>query len=119
MQSRSGKTATEAERRRFQILAEEVGCIACLLEGRPRTPADLHHPLSGGRRQGTGVVAPLCPWHHRGVNLWSKTDAEVERILGPSLARTPRQFRDRYGSDEILLDLAQKAAAKFEGRFYR
>ena len=70
-----------------------------------REPADVHHLLSGGRRRGHSYTIPLCPWHHRGT--FATTDEftarEIEEMYGPSLARSPRKFREVFGTDEELL----------------
>jgi hypothetical protein len=68
-------------------------------------PADVHHLLSGGRRRGNRYTIPLCPWHHRGVPMSRWTLTEMRNLYGPSLALTPRLFRNEYGSDESLLTL--------------
>ena len=80
----------------------DIGCVACRIEGR-FSEADVHHLLSGGRRRGHRFTVPLCPWHHRGstFGVWSIKD--MAETLGPSLARTPRKFRERYGDDRVLL----------------
>lgn len=43
-----------------------LGCIVCLIQGHPGTPAEVHHILRGGRRIGHLSSIPLCPGHHRG-----------------------------------------------------
>lgn len=45
-----------------------LGCIVCLNEGNPDTPAELHHIRSGqgmAQRSREFEVIPLCPFHHR------------------------------------------------------
>jgi hypothetical protein len=102
---------TEAERRRFRDM-QEIGCIACALEGwwrhedRWQTPGDIHHIVKG-YRIGHNATICLCPWHHRFVSpvgYWRKLSiVTIKEMYGPSLADSPRGFHDRYGSDATLL----------------
>jgi hypothetical protein len=46
-----------------------LGCIVDTLEGKPDTPAEIHHIRTGtgaGLRSSHLRVLPLCPKHHRG-----------------------------------------------------
>lgn len=46
-----------------------LGCIVDTLEGKPDTPAEVHHIRTGtgaGLRSSHLRVLPLCPLHHRG-----------------------------------------------------
>ncbi|AGW94621.1 hypothetical protein N234_31725 [Ralstonia pickettii DTP0602] len=46
-----------------------LGCIVDTLEGKPGTPAEIHHirtGTGGGQRASHMHVLPLCPLHHRG-----------------------------------------------------
>lgn len=48
-----------------------IGCIACYKEGKPNTPAEVHHPRIGAgmsQRASDEEAIPLCPAHHRGTN---------------------------------------------------
>lgn len=105
------KTATRAQKRRF-IDLQMVGCVCCRLEGnagdyRPE-PADIHHLVVGGRRLGHDYTIPLCPWHHRGNSKNGLTTGDMERVYGPSLARSKREFVSRYGTELCLLELANR-----------
>ena len=83
----------------------ELGCIACWLDAHPHTPCEIQHLNSCGRNMGQDYTIGLCPWHHRGVIPDTiRLGSQAELILGPSFARTPRQFHDRYGSDMELLE---------------
>ena len=56
---------SKAEQEWFQKITL-IGCICCLEQGHPGTPAEVHHLLSGGRRMGHLFTIPLCaPGHHR------------------------------------------------------
>jgi hypothetical protein len=95
---------TKSDLERFRLL-QAVGCIACRLDGRKNVPADVHHLLSGGRRMGHQATIPLDPWHHRGlIPPDCKTGREAEERYGPSLAVSPKGFRERYGSEKELLE---------------
>lgn len=102
------KAPTKAQKRRMRLLKEEVGCMACRLDGLGYVPPDIHHLLSGGRRIGHDATVPLCPWHHRGVR------ALV--VIGPSLANSPRDFHRAYGSDQELLEMTNTILEKVEGQ---
>jgi hypothetical protein len=96
---------------RFRLIYD-TGCVACFVEiGANRLP-EIHHLTStgrhGGPRAGHQATVGLCPWHHRGVPLDNHNARDTEHILGPSLARTPRAFRHRYGVDDALLELQNR-----------
>jgi hypothetical protein len=86
-----------------------LGCIACRLEGRTGVLPDIHHITDRGRRMGHQHTIPLCPWHHRAVPLSGLTTPESERVIGPSLARSKRQFTERYATELQLLALTDEA----------
>ena len=109
------KAATKAQQLRFTDL-QIVGCIACRIEGladdnRPE-PADIHHITMGGRRLGHDYTIPLCPWHHRGVNVSPLPTSTVEMMRGPSLARSKRAFVARYGTEMQLLRMTNGHLAR-------
>jgi hypothetical protein len=113
MQSRRGKAATASERRRFQIIASEVGCVCCRTEGHFR-PAEVNHLLNG-YRIGHAATVPECEWHHRGIFPAPFTSAKAaELVLGPSRARNKRAFHRRYGTDKELLSLTNVLVDRFE-----
>jgi hypothetical protein len=91
---------------------QDIGCLACLMDGIAGVPSDLHHPLNG-YRMGQGVVAPLCLWHHRGICEGNPEDWAVRH--GPSLAHHRRRFRARYGTDAELLEFATDLLTKSYG----
>ena len=110
--------ATRAEKRRFSIM-QDIGCVACILEGERRkedrrgTPPDMHHLISGNRRGHSFTIA-LCPWHHRGVRPSSSVSTtDTRRALGPSLANQPQTFTIIYGCDDILLEKQNELIAKW------
>lgn len=88
---------TRADKERWSRIVE-LGCVACILDGNLGVPPDIHHILSGGRRIGHRATVGLCPWHHRGVGEYTETH-------GPSLARNPKLFEERYGTGPELLEM--------------
>lgn len=93
---------TVAERRRFDAL-HELGCIACRLDGFRHIPAEIHHLVEGSRRLGHRHTLPLCPTHHRGV-----FESVFDKLKGPSLARSKRDFVAEYGTERELLARVDK-----------
>lgn len=108
---------TEAQKRRFQLM-QHHGCLACLIEGRPGNPADVHHLLSGGRRIGHDATIALCCWHHRGSHSML-SDRHAAEIMGPSLAKESRKFQRRYGTDAELLEMQNRLLSEVESTFVR
>ncbi len=114
---RSIPAPTVAQKTR-QMLIREIGCAACLLDGHGRTPCEIHHLNDRGRNISQDHTVGLCEWHHRGVPRGALRPSEMEALAGPSLARAPRAFHERYGSDAELLEAQNRMvdtamAAKF------
>ena len=73
-----------------------LGCIACMMDGNPGTPPELHHPRAGagaGMKSPDADVIPLCHRHHRGT----------DHPRTPSIHRDRLAFIARYGSETELL----------------
>lgn len=85
------------------LIVKELGCLACHQLGHFRF-ADYHHIKSGNKRIGHHAGVGLCEWHHRGVPLVNDSAAETEKLFGPSLARNPRAFHAKFGTDSALLE---------------
>ena len=80
-----------------------LGCIVCLLQGHPGTPAEVHHMLSGGRRIGHLWTLPLCcPGHHR----YGDGVKKISRHNWKS------QFEAAYGTESELLKRTQRLVAE-------
>lgn len=103
-------TPTKAEARRMSLLAD-IGCIAHQLDDWPHCPAQIHHVLSGGRRQGHAQTIPLCEWHHVGRPPTGMTMLQTAMVHGHSLALEPRKFADRYGTEAQLVELCDLLVA--------
>lgn len=86
---------------------QEVGCVACALDGVLSVPGDVHHLLSGGRRVSHSATVCLCPFHHRGIIPEGRKPDEYQEVHGPSLALKPTAFRRRYGDEEELLAIQE------------
>lgn len=107
----STPTPNYAERLRFERI-REIGCLACLQDRRYSVP-EINHIAEGGRRrgkqrgggrhQGHSNTYGICGWHHRGVTPDGWSTAYAEAHFGPSMARNPRAFRERFGSHDELL----------------
>ncbi len=105
---RSTGKPTAAQQRRFDaIKSEHVGCLVAHILGIGWLPAGIHHFTIGGhhgqKRRGHDFTIGLNDWSHQGYPLTGWTAAECERVLGPSFAKTPNAFRERFGSDDELL----------------
>lgn len=87
-------TPNKVEREWMDAIVQ-VGCCICLREGLGRTPAEVHHMLSGGRRMGHLFTLPLCYTHHRS----GRNDAQVV-----SRDQNQRRFEARYGREAELLE---------------
>ena len=116
------KPATSAEKRRMTILKESVPCICCLVLGKVRLP-EIHHAVSGMRREGHNKTVSLCPWHHRSIPLdnWQKLDGAegganqaTSGLLGPSLAHGKRTFQEFFGSEHLLVLIATRLVKSYE-----
>lgn len=101
------KPPTLAEKQRFAAIYE-VGCIPCWLEGIEFNPCDIQHVVQGRKRCGHSMSYGCCPYHHRGVPLSGCTSRQSAEIAGPSLARDPKAFHAKYGSEDELVDLCNK-----------
>lgn len=102
--------ATKAERARMNSIKEE-GCVIARHLGVGWLPAEIHHlnqgGRHGGRRLGHAFTVGLNPWSHRGVPLDGWTAERCREVLGPSMAREPRAFRELW-SDELLLEMQNR-----------
>lgn len=107
MQSKSTRKPTIAEQQRFQAI-KEVGCTPCWLEGRSFEPCDIQHVVKGRKRLGHEWTYGCCPWHHRGLVTYPADTKMMEHVVGPSLARSPKDYHAKYGSEEELVDLCNK-----------
>lgn len=85
------------------IELQSIGCIPCLMDGRRQVPPDTHHHTDARGRLGHKISTAECPWHHRGLSNGFNDAAQAKRFMGPSRAKDPIEFEQRYGTDEQLL----------------
>lgn len=75
----------------------ELGCIACLVQGTPGTPSEVHHLREGrgrGSRSEHKESIPLCPAHHRGTH-----HPDIA-----SIHMAKRAFIEQFGTEEELYE---------------
>lgn len=87
---------------------KENGCICCKMDDHSWTYPDVHHQLTtgfhgNGKRLGDEFTVGLCRWHHTG-----NRDESCWWAEGPSYALEAKAFREKYGSDEVLLAFQNK-----------
>ena len=81
---------------------QDIGCIVCYNEGKPRVPADIHQILKNSRRVDHLHTIPLCFHHHReGSN------------NGRWVSRHPwkKEFEKRYGDEWDLFKQVKQIIA--------
>lgn len=94
---RTRERAVSAEDKRlWDRMAQEVGCIACLLDGHPNTYVSIHHIDGRTKLDCHKEVLPLCAPHHQ----QDDSDMMCRIAVHPNKAR----FEARYGSQYELLD---------------
>ena len=90
---------TKAEKHHLNKICS-IGCVACIIQGTPGTPAEIHHPRAGtgsGRRASHYDAIPLCPMHHRGT----------AGLSVPSIHGSKNAFIERFGTEVELLELTK------------
>lgn len=89
------RARTPADIELHDRLADEVGCIACMKDGRRNTHVSIHH-IDGRTKPGChALVLPLCAGHHQDGTGEDKSLLAVH----PWKAR----FEKRYGAQLDLL----------------
>jgi hypothetical protein len=82
-----------------------LGCVVSRIYFNRWEPAEIHHLVEGRKRLGHQFTIPLSPWFHRGVPpLPDMRPSEAEKQIGPSLARSKRDFVARFTTERDLLD---------------
>lgn len=88
------KSPTKAERAHMSKVAD-LGCIVCINEGYPDSPAAIHHITTGigmGQRASNYDVLPLCGHHHQCGG------------LGVAIHASKSTFETAYGTELQLLE---------------
>lgn len=96
---------TKEEKKKIRICTQEIGCVPCLLRGLGNNPADWHHVLRGGRRVSHSHGFANCPYHHRGIIPLGFTEKQVKEVMGPSMAKNPKDFEEIFGTQDELIDV--------------
>ena len=79
----------------------DLGCVACWLQGTPGTPPEFHHPRGQqgmSQRADHEDAIPLCPPHHRGP----------AGLKIPSIHGSPHAFIQTFGTEASLIALTQR-----------
>lgn len=105
------KSATKAQQERFSEL-QRIGCIACNVSRLGFRHAEIHHITRSGRRMGHDYTIPLCAWCHRAVPDGNLSPSDMDRLIGPSLARNKRRFVEVYGTELELLERVENLREK-------
>jgi hypothetical protein len=94
------RAPTGPEKLLWTRMADQVGCIACYLDGHSNTSVSIHH-IDGRTKPGChSKVLPLCAGHHQDATGNDKSLVAVH----PDKAR----FEQRYGPQMGLLALAHQ-----------
>lgn len=99
----STSNPTKAQKKRFERI-QDIGCVACCIDGIHQNPPEIHHLVSGMKRLGHDYTVALCPFHHRGIVPSGFSYDQVRAVSGPSMALEPDAFRKHYGTQEELLE---------------
>ena len=88
------RTVTKAEKEYHDRLCNEIGCIACYIDGIRNYWVSIHH-IDGRTKPGCHqLVLPLCGGHHQHGTGNDKTMIAVHPYK--------RRFEARYGSQMAL-----------------
>ena len=97
------KAATKSEKERMAAISR-TPCIVCLIHFFVESPAEVHHLMDTGRRRGHKFTIPLCVPHHReGLNTLHTVSVHPYK----------KEFNNRYGSDDFLLDETNKIIMEY------
>lgn len=101
---------TKEERRRFEAI-KQVGCVPCWLVGIGFQPCAIHHAVEGRKRLGHRFTYGNCDWHHQGYPFNGTDERRSEEVAGPSLAKNPRAFHERFGTERELVAMCDELIA--------
>ena len=88
---------TKAEKSYWDRLVNEVGCIACLIDGNENHHVSIHHVFGRTKKGAHMNVLPLCEFHHQ-------TGGES----APSLHPWRNRFAEKYGTEVELMAMCNK-----------
>lgn len=113
MHSRA-KAATKDEKLRMHRIKHYTGCLPSLLRGFPNVHATVQHVVEGRKRLGHRYTYGASEWHHLGT-CWNGLGVKaMTHAYGPSLAHTPRQYHEMFGSEQVLVETQDFALGLFE-----
>lgn len=95
------KSIDDISDKEYMDLVASIGCIACIADGNPGTPAELHHPrerVGAAERAPDRDVIPLCPEHHR-----------IGSVV-PSIHKHQQMFARFYGETYELVKITRYMA---------
>ena len=95
---------TKAEKRRWEIIKTQVGCIASRVMGLGYVPCEIHHMLDTGSTISHSHTFGLTYEKHQGNN---------------GIHKAKKAFREHYGSDEYLLQLTNDMVAEVEAKIIK
>lgn len=102
------KRPTAAQKRMWGRVFES-GCLACRQEGVFSFP-EIHHVKELGKRRNHDKVYGLCPSHHKATSM----------IPGvPNRHGTPKEFIEKYGTDQELFERCQEILRRENDEKYR
>ncbi|UYZ85306.1 Ref family protein [Entomomonas sp. E2T0] len=86
-----GRSVTDSQKRYWDNLAQFVGCIACIKEGKFNNYCSIHHIEGRTKKNAHWLVLPLCAGHHQDN--------------GTAIAIHPykKQFEQKYGNQYQLI----------------
>jgi len=92
-----------------------LGCIVSRLYFNRWEPAEIHHLVEGRKRLGHQYTIPLSTWFHRGIPpRWDMRPSECDKLIGPSLARSKRDFVAKFGTERELLAKTNELISEME-----
>lgn len=100
----------------------EIGCIIALRLDLGHIPCDKHHLLStgmhgNGHRRGERYTIGLNQWSHQGRVLPGWTKRRCRDVLGPSYAEEAAEFREVFGTDDLLLGYQDRLIRDWASNF--
>jgi hypothetical protein len=96
-----------ADLERFRRLGE-LGCIACRKTFGAFVQSEVCHVTHAGRRVSHQDTFPLCPYHHRGLLPDGVNGDQAAATLGPSFAKSKREFEETFGTEDDLVKEANR-----------
>ncbi|RTY53667.1 hypothetical protein EKL29_21350 [Pantoea sp. YU22] len=103
----NGRTPTKAERLYIRACVQDVGCVACRLDGREIENAEawteFHHDPDFGSTDKNAHFRGfgLCATHHRGL-FPSGCKPDYSIAVRHPILKSSIRFADKYGDDALL-----------------